>query len=289
MHRLKNLLYVFIILGAVTLATTYGPRLVAGDSGFDSSYDSGGSSGGSSSWDSGSSWDHSSGGSSSGEGDLLSGIIIFVIFAVIIIVYFIYLDKASQIQKTKLKSKIKDNRKELEEIKNIIPGFDEEAFKNDRYNDFVKLQEAWMNFDYDTIRTLVTDELYNQYNLQLETLKVKNQVNVMKDFTYYDMGIKNASLYDDELTVTTEMKVSFIDYISRNNRSVRGSSKKKIFMHYQLKYVCKINNNVDTCPHCGAKINNSASQVCNYCKGTISGISSDWVLSKKQALHQDFE
>ena len=50
-----------------------------------------------------------------------------------------------------------------------------EEFKKERYNDYVSIQEGWMNFNYQLLRDKLTDELYNQYEMQLETLKTKNQ------------------------------------------------------------------------------------------------------------------
>lgn len=280
MGKLKNLLYVFIILGVVVCATVYGPRLVAGDSGFDSGYSGGGSSGGSSSWDSGSS-------SGSSEpmtpGEMVVFLIFMSVFTIIVIVAVVN-DRKNRLSKGT--AAFDHTYEPIYLLNDNIPNFDINEFKRDRYYDFVKLQTAWMNFDYEKIRMLVTDELYNQYSMQLETLKMKNQVNVMRNFSYYDMCIKNVVVSGDELIVTAEMKVSFIDYIASGNTVLRGNSNRRIFMHYRLNYVCKINHNIDTCPHCGAKISDSASQVCEYCKCTISGVSRNWVLSKKEAISQ---
>lgn len=51
----------------------------------------------------------------------------------------------------------------------------------DAYHIYRQLQVAWMNFDYDKIKELVSDEMYNMYVNQLETLKVKNQKNMMEE------------------------------------------------------------------------------------------------------------
>lgn len=40
---------------------------------------------------------------------------------------------------------------------------------------YTELQTAWMNFDYNKIKPLTTDELYKTYKSGLDTLKEKKQ------------------------------------------------------------------------------------------------------------------
>ena len=56
-------------------------------------------------------------------------------------------------------------------------------------------------------------------------------------------------------------------------------------MHYELVFVCnKVTR--DTCPNCGAKLKDTASQKCEYCGSIVNKVSKDWVLSKKEAKGQ---
>ena len=66
-----------------------------------------------------------------------------------------------------------------EEIKAMLGDIDINQLITDRFQQFVDIQTGWMNFDHELLRTKLTDELYNQYAIQLDTMQVKNQQNIM--------------------------------------------------------------------------------------------------------------
>lgn len=163
-------------------------------------------------------------------------------------------------------------------------------FLDKRYVDLVQIQEAWMDFDYDTLRSKTTDELYNQYSMQLDTLKIKGQKNIMKEFVYNDAMITKVTRENNNLTVTIELITNFYDYIvNANNTTIRGHKNDKVRMHYELTFVKSVKKSKDdTCPSCGAKLEDVSSQQCPYCKSTITKDSSSWILSKKEAKGQEW-
>ena len=85
-----------------------------------------------------------------------------------------------------------------------------------------------MNFDEDTIRRLTTDEMYNMYLMQLDTLKVKNQKNLMYDIKYLGSNIKERYEENGQETIVMNMNVSCYDFIidTKTNKVVRGSASK---------------------------------------------------------------
>lgn len=262
---------------------------IKADSGFDSSYDFGDSSDwkGSSSWDGSSDW-----GSSSGSGggffifpSSLSGMVILIVIVVIIL----YVRSKNGIISTTPRSSVNLNINEEipdEEIRKLIPDFNKEAFLKERYDDYVKVQNAWMNFDYDTLRSMLTDELYNQYEMQLDTLKIKNQKNVMSDFEYKSAKVTGINTENDKITITIEMIVTFYDYIEQNGSVVRGNKNYKITQHYKMDFTCSKAVKLDKCPNCGAKLEGNASNKCEYCGSIVIGLSDKWVLSKKESKGQ---
>lgn len=275
----------FVTVPAVKADSGFDSSFGGGSSGGGGSWSSGGSSwdSGSSSWDSGSSYSHSS---SSSTMSTPAFILFLVMFALIMILSFAAAQRKQQTRPSR--RIILDHSKEvpIEKIKEILPNFNRNDFYKARYQDFIDIQNAWMNFDYDKLRSKLTDELYNQYEMQLQTLSVKGQKNVMSDFTIIDTQMVNITKQNNQITVTMQLQVAFLDYLEKNGKVVRGSNTRKNKMTYEMAFVCN-ETTPDTCPNCGAKLTNKASQKCPYCNSTIAKVSKDWVLSKKEALGQE--
>ena len=275
----KNKLWIFLILIVPVLLIIGNTQRVKADSGFDTSYDSGGSSWSSSSSDWSSS-DYSSSTSSSGGGGIISAIIFFIPFIVIMIVILSKAKSLNGIPGITPQSLPEDY------IKKFIPDFDYNKFVSDRFNDYVEIQNAWMNFDYDTLRNKLTDELYNQYAMQLDTMKIKNEQNIMNNYKLlrtYVTGIKEEN---GNIEITIQMVISLNDYIVKNGKVIRGSKNRLVTNYYEMKFVCSKESSSKTCPNCHAPLNNNASQKCEFCGSIITKTGENWVMTKKQTKRQ---
>ena len=286
MNKLKKItIYLILFLTLVVGANTIKITKVDADSGFDRSYDSGGSSwgGSSDSWDSSSSWDSSDSSSGSGEPASLTSLMIVV---VLFIVVFVIENEISK-RKTEKKQIIKSKDMDLDLISKIDPNLNLYEFKNEAFNIYKDVQEAWMNLDDGKIRTLTTDELYNMYSMQLDTLRVKNEKNIMKEINLVTASLTNLKIENNIETATVIMTVNCYDYIvDSQNKVVRGNDKNKIEITYELTYIKSVGEKVNKCPNCGAEINDDNSTTCEYCRAIITRNTSKWVLSKKQSLNQ---
>lgn len=286
MNKLKKVtIYLILFLTLVVGANTIKITKVDADSGFDSSYDSGGSSwgGSSDSWDSSSSWDSSDSSSGSGKPASLTSLMIVV---VLFIVVFVIENEISK-RKTEKKQIIKSKDMDLDLISKIDPNLNLYEFKNEAFNIYKDVQEAWMNLDDEKIRTLTTDELYNMYSMQLDTLRVKNEKNIMKEINLVTASLTNLKIENNIETATVIMTVNCYDYIvDSQNKVVRGNDKNKIEITYELTYIKSVGEKVNKCPNCGAEINDDNSTTCEYCRAIITRNTSKWVLSKKQSLNQ---
>ena len=301
----KSLLYISLItlLFGVTIFLTYKSNInlknLSTDSGFDSDWDSGWDSGGSdwgSSYDSdwGSSSNYSSDYSGDGELDAVEAIMILIF-----IVYFIA-TVISDIKKTNKKRKNlydlleKDyEEKDIEVTNKIlkeIPDFNKEEFLNNIYDLFVKVQESWTNFDYDALRSLLTDELYNTYKAQLKTLSVKGQKNIMTDFERVKILLTDFNKTEKEYTFKVYFEAKFYDYlVDKNNKVIRGMNAHRIDISYGLVLIRSISKDKNKCPNCGHPLKETNSSVCPYCNSTIINNNYDLVLSSKKALNQKYE
>lgn len=155
------------------------------------------------------------------------------------------------------------------------------------YQIYLDVQTSWMNFDYDTLRTLVTDELFNMYQTQLAPMEVKEQQNIMSDFKLQEIVLVSSSIENNIITTEILLTVSFFDYIvNKNKKVIRGNKNRKVVMTYLLTFVSN-GREIEKCPHCGAQLE-KGSTICAYCKTTIQS-ANQMKLAKKEALRQTIE
>ncbi len=283
-----------LIISAVSFG--FDLKKVRTDSGWDSSYDSGGSSSswdsGGSSWSSGDSWSSSDYGSSSGSYSGSAGdALITLIFWVIIIIIIVAVSNSrnsnntSSTKKVSMRADISDDL-----IKELLPNESLGSLKHMAFQKFVDIQNAWMEFDYDKLRELCTDELYNSYVSQLDTLKLKNGKNIMTAFDQEEIRIINIKKEAKLITVEVYLRVTFYDYVINNKTKevIRGTKDRPLTNNYEMQFVRKQDSSKKThkCPNCGAEIKAVTSSKCEYCGSTIVVEATDFVLSKKTNINK---
>lgn len=281
---LKVFIVILCIFSIISVANFATINNVKADSGWDSDYDSGGSD-----WGGGSDFGSDSDSSSSLGRHIIETPIDFIFsfgpFFVIIIVCIIIGIKNSKANRLRfmLPQRLSDDQ-----IHQVDPSLNIEEFKAKVYMIYLDIQYAWMNFNYDRLRELTTDELYNMYSMQLDTLSIKGEKNVMKDFIVTDSYISNIYIQNNIETVEFILKVAFYDYVvNSNNVIVRGTDEQKLELTYKLTLVKVVGpNDNNYCPNCGAKLEDKASTVCPYCNSVIVSDNYTWVMSKKESLGQ---
>ena len=176
----KIILVVVLTLSVAATLLYANPVDVATDSGFDTSYDSGGSysSSSSSSYSHSSSYNHSSSSSASAGEIFLEVIEVLCIWLIIVGIYYL----CAKIQDKHDKKQLEKRKNEFNSLYKINKKVSEDEFSKyikkesmadfvfERFKDYVDIQNAWMEFDYDVLSNKTTNELYNQYLMQLETL-----------------------------------------------------------------------------------------------------------------------
>ena len=171
--------------------------------------------------------------------------------------------------------------------KNIVPykSFNKEEFIKDVFKIYKELQIACMNFDYHTIKSLVSNEVYNIYIDELETLKINNQKNIIDSIEFINGNLIDYNKINTKEIFKVELSVSCYDYIinTLNNEIVKGAKDKKV----ELNFVLTLQRNMEElnkCPKCGAPINNLIE--CDYCKSKIVNNVSNLIISQKEIKHQ---
>ena len=271
------------------------------DSGWDSDYDSGGG------WsDSGGSWDSSDSWSSSGydydsySGGSGSDAFTFMVFVIIVVIIIIVManNRKAGIEPTHYydvhnsPTLLDHMRQDIsnDEIKEILPDEDLGSLKHMAYNKFIAIQEAWMDFNYDMLRVLCTDELYNSYVSQLDTLKIKNGKNIMTAFNQEEIRIIGIKEENKMVTVKVYLRITFYDYVINNKTKevIRGNKEHPLTNNYEMEFVRKQNTEKRQikCPNCGAEVNPVVSSTCEYCGSTIVVNANEFVLSKKTNINK---
>lgn len=172
------------------------------------------------------------------------------------------------------------------EITDLLPDETRESLLEKLYNIFVEVQKAWMEFDYDKLRELCSDELYNTYESQLEALKLKNGKNIMDNFELVFSDITGLKEIDGVVIIDMYLKVSFNDFVIDvdSKKVTRGRDDILVTNNYKLQFVIGKDDNKDTCPNCGAKITNNTSGVCEYCGSHVVIKPKNYVLNKKTII-----
>ena len=268
-NRIVILVFHFFML-FVTVVDYNNNDNLRSDSGWDSGY-SGGGGGGSSgggSWSGGGGYSsHSSrSGRSSGNsysydpeaeayGFAMMGIIFFAALTISIALSFTTTEENQERNKKMSKyeefmanydsiiDSLENNtpldKVEEEEIKELLPNETRDSLLDKLTQKFIDVQNAWMNFDYDALKNLCSDELFNTYKAQLETLKLKKAKNIMTAFDMVEIKITNATIENDNIILTAYLCINFYDYVINTDtkQTIRGTKDTRVHNNYILTFV----------------------------------------------------
>lgn len=175
-----------------------------------------------------------------------------------------------------------------DDILKVYPKFNKKEFLRMANTYYIELQTAWMNFDYNKIKSLTTDELYKTYKSGLDSLKEKNQKNIVSNIKIYWISFSKIEINDNKVSITIAYDLAQRDYIVNNrNLIIRGTKKRQDIISLVTFVKSESKNKLTKCPSCGAPINkNNQSNKCKYCNSTIINNDYDWVISKKEVVKQ---
>jgi len=167
------------------------------------------------------------------------------------------------------------------------PDFNENQFYDTAGTIFKKLQEAWTNLKWETIRPYETDSLFQSHLYWINLYKKERMRNVLKDIDISNIQLVKiqSDLFYDALTV--RIHASMIDYTeTQSGNHVGGNTRHpRRFTEYwtfirRTGTTPKEATTEAGCPNCGNPLKVGMIGKCEYCDSKITNGDFSWVLSQ---------
>ena len=165
------------------------------------------------------------------------------------------------------------------------PGFDWEAFNARVEGIAVQLQNAWSAREWESVRPLESDNLFQMHRYWIDAYRRQGLRNVVEDFEI--VGITPVKIDADAFyeAITVRIWASGRDFtVDESGRVVAGSkdsvrrwSEYWTFIRHRA---AKAGAQTMSCPNCGAPVAVGATGICPYCSGKLTSGEFDWVLSR---------
>lgn len=315
MKRRKIIMRIGIVLATIAtlIAIIWGinTNTSVADVGSFESYSSGSSSsdwgssssdwGSSSDWESSSDWSSSSSSSSRSYGSSSNDPIdaFEIIFFIVVFIIGIAISMASKsmhksdyrvVEHNTVRYSADSENAIARRIKERDPSFNTEQFKAFAKDVFIKLQNAWTERDWEKIRPLESNELFEQHKAQLQGYIDSNQINVMERICVNWVNLVSYGVEGENEVLVVNLNSRMGDYIidATTKKVLRGNKNTEYVNTYRLKFTrtagVKTQEgeqkvNVTNCPNCGAPTTVMTSGKCEYCGSVITTKDYGWVLS----------
>lgn len=301
-----------VILAAIILCLTLGAYALADAGNFSGGSDWGGGSSdwgsSSSDWGSSSGWDTSSGWSSSSYDDsytsgstagCLGGnmftLVIFILVAIIVIRYLRQAKSNSSGSATYTAAN-EEPGLPLDTLKEKDPNFNEQALLEKIGNEYIQMQNAWQAKEWEPMRAIMTDSLYNQMARQLQALIEAKQTNHIDRIAVLETRIVRYAVEGDNDVLVVRLSTRITDYTTddRTGSVVNGSTTRELYMVYDWKLtrqkdkltLAQPSVTQISCPNCGAPLDINHTGKCPYCDTVITLSDHDWALSVIKGISQ---
>ena len=257
----------------------------------------------------------SGGGYSSLDGSLGTGMTILIMFGVGAFLLYLLVKYLSDQNSSSGKSygsspsynveptlhrRIEHNTLAISRVKYGDPNFDADAFTSWVKEVYLKLQVAWTEKNWNSVRALESTSLYSQHSTQLEDHIRSKTTNVLEKVCIENVRIKEfIENPDGNDTLVVILSSTLRDYVidDETRRVIEGDPKKDLFTVYQLNFIRQHGSQTqavnpdqvvsDHCPNCGAPLKISAVSECDYCGANLSRSPNQWVLDTYDVVDED--
>lgn len=177
-----------------------------------------------------------------------------------------------------------------EKIRETDKFFNDEKFLSWAKTSFIKLQNAWTARDWESIRPIESESLFEQHSKQLMEYIERKQINKMDRISVNYAELVSYTTDNEKDILVVALNSSMNDYIidEVTNKVLKGDMNRRITNTYKLTFIRKKGVltgegtdkvNTTNCPNCGAPTVITSSGKCEYCGSVITTGDHDWVLN----------
>ena len=172
---------------------------------------------------------------------------------------------------------VRNNKLDLFNVSDI------NTLKDYFYDIFYKFEKALNNLDYQQLKQLSTDQIYENFSTGIE-LDINNGNKKIID----SIEKKKVIIYELDSTiakqvVSTLIEIKYINYTVNNEGKLIKGSKTPITEKFIVKFRKDFkNSNISNCPNCGATVTSDTIK-CSYCETKINN-KKDFKISSIQRI-----
>lgn len=172
----------------------------------------------------------------------------------------------------------------MDELLKLDSSFNEEMFITKVNNIFIKLMNAIMFKDLDSVKHFLNDELEAKYKVVIDELKSRGLTEVYDELNVKNTFIRDVHINDEYIVIDVDLISRYMDYfIDSDGNYVSGINDHRIEKLNRLTFMKKIDGRnagiVRKCPACGSSIDVNNNGKCNYCGAIYNNEDYDYVLS----------
>ena len=172
-------------------------------------------------------------------------------------------------------------------IKSKDPAFNKNVFLERAKKAFVIVQKAWSDRDLSKAEAFLADGTYEQFQIQINTMKADHEIDLMKDINIKKAVIVRLSSKAGYDSLAVQFTVSAINYrIDDRNVSIKNGSTSPeefseiwTFMRRTGSKTIKNGLIEGYCPNCGAQVEGARISKCPSCSALLRSGQHDWILT----------
>lgn len=172
----------------------------------------------------------------------------------------------------------------MEDLLKVDSSFNENMFITKVNNIFIKLMNAIMFKDLDSVKHFINDELASKYKVIIDDLKSRGLTEVYDELNVKDTFIRDIHINDEYIIINVDLLSRYMDYfIDKDGNYISGINDHRIEKLNRLTFMKRIDSKKDgivrKCPACGSSIDVNSNGKCSYCGAIYNNEEYDYILT----------